>query len=223
LLDAIRDAYALASAGWRMPMHGGFKTVRSIVDIPFVARQPRLEVTRERIRGVLRLPVSKPLALVSFGGYGVEGLPLDRVDCTPAWGVVDVAAGSLPGYRDGPVDPDVFRIPEPAIYSNGLRYDDLVRAVDVVITKPGYGIISDCVAGKTAMLYTSRGRFAEYDVLVAELPRYLRCGYIDGVDLKEGRWLAGLTALAAAPPPPETPRIDGARTVAGMIAARLAT
>jgi hypothetical protein len=30
-----------------------------------------------------------------------------------------------------------------------------------------------------AILYTSRGRFAEYDVLVAEMPRYLRCGYLD--------------------------------------------
>ena len=31
------------------------------------------------------------------------------------------------------------------------------------MTKPGYGIISECVANGTAILYTSRGRFAEYE------------------------------------------------------------
>ena len=223
LLATIRDAYALATAGWRMPMHGGFETVRSIVDLPFVARQPRVDVTRESIRRALGLPLTKPLALVSFGGYGVAGLPLDRLDCTPDWGIVDVASrGARPQPR-GPVNPDLFAIAESVIYSNGLRYDDIVRAVDVVITKPGYGIISDCVAAGTAMLYTSRGRFAEYDVLVAEMPRYLRCRYIDGTDFKEGRWLAALNALKAAPPPPENARVDGARVAAELIAARVAT
>ena len=61
------------------------------------------------------------------------------------------------------------------MYDAGLRYEDLVGAVDVVITKPGYGIISDCVANGTAMLYTPRGRFAEYEVMVREMPRLLRC------------------------------------------------
>ena len=52
------------------------------------------------------------------------------------------------------------------LYAHGLRYEDVVGAVDVVITKPGYGIISECVANDTALLYTSRGHFVEYDVLV---------------------------------------------------------
>ena len=38
---------------------------------------------------------------------------------------------------------------------------------DVVVTKPGYGIISECLANDTALLYTDRGHFIEYDVLVA--------------------------------------------------------
>ena len=57
-------------------------------------------------------------------------------------------------------------VDERAIYSAGYRYEDLVRAVDVVATKPGYGIISECIANDTALLYTSRGRFVEYDVMV---------------------------------------------------------
>ena len=58
--------------------------------------------------------------------------------------------------------------------ASGYRYEDLVRAADVVVTKPGYGIIAECLANDTALLYTDRGRFIEYDVLVAAMRRSRR-------------------------------------------------
>ena len=115
----------------------------------------------------------------------------------------------------------VALVSEPHLYGSGLRYEDLVGAADVVITKPGYGIISECVANDTAVLYTSRGRFAEYDVLVREMPRYLRCRYLDQEDLFAGRWRAALEALLASPAPPEHPRTDGAEVTARMLLDRL--
>ena len=108
-----------------------------------------------------------------------------------------------------------------AIYDAGLRYEDLVRAVDVVLTKPGYGTLSECIANDTAVVYTSRGRFAEYDVLVGEMPKYLRCAYLDNESLLAGRWRAALDAALAAPEPPQHPRSDGAVIVADMICARV--
>jgi L-arabinokinase len=208
LLPTIRAAYATAAAGWRLPMHGGFDTVPNVTDIPFVARQPRSGGTREEIRQVLGLPLHKPLALVSFGGYGLDRLPLDRLDCSPDWDIVVTAVTRLQS---------AIALDESAIYCAGLGYQDVVRAVDVVITKPGYGIISDCVANGTAMLYTERGRFPEYEVLVREMPRFLRCRFIDGGDLRAGRWRASLDALIESPPPPEKPRTDGAQMIARMI------
>ena len=212
LLQTVRDAYARASAGWRLPMHGGFETVPAIRDVPFVARRPRPDQTPREVRGALGLPLDRPLALVSFGGYGLDALPLDRLDCSATWTVVATTAGQA-APRAG-----VLTLAESSIYAAGLRYEDLVHAVDVVVTKPGYGIISDCVAAGAAMLYTSRGRFAEYDVLVAEMPKYLRCRYIERSDLHAGRWRDALDALQASPPPPETPRLDGADVIASLIA-----
>ena len=89
--------------------------------------------------------------------------------------------------------------------------------MDVVITKPGYGIISECVANDTGLLYTSRGRFVEYDVLVREMPRYLRCGFIDHADLFAGRWGAALDRIVSSPPPAEDPPTNGAEVIAGLI------
>ena len=77
-------------------------------------------------------------------------------------------------------------IDETAMYDRGYRYEDLVRAVDVVVTKPGYGIISECIANDTALLYTSRGDFREYQVLVDAMPKFLRCAFIDHADLFAG-------------------------------------
>jgi hypothetical protein len=95
--------------------------------------------------------------------------------------------------------------------------------VDVVLTKPGYGIISECIANDTAMLYTSRGNFVEYDVLVREMPRYLRCAFIGHDDLFAGRWQDALDRVRAMPPPPERPATDGAATAASWITLLLET
>ena len=120
-----------------------------------------------------------------------------------------------------PVPEGVALLSEARLYDAGLRYEDLVAAVDVVVTKPGYGIISECVANDTAVLYTSRGRFVEYDVLVAAMPRFLRCGYIDHTDLFAGRWGQALDRLLAAPAPPERPATNGAEVAARMILERV--
>jgi L-arabinokinase len=217
-LPAIRDAYAEATEAWRLPLHGGFSTIRRIIDVPFVARHARADRTARDVRSDLSLPLDKPLALVSFGGYGVAGLHLAALDCLDAAGIVVTAPAAQVESIDGPV----LRVAEEDIYGHGLRYVDLIAAVDVVVTKPGYGIIADCVANHTAMLYTSRGRFAEYDVMVAEMPRFLRCEYLDLDSLLAGRWRDALTRLLRQLPPPEQPRTDGADVVADLIVDSLA-
>ena len=73
------------------------------------------------------------------------------------------------------------------------------RAVDVVVTKPGYGIISRVHRQRHRALYTSRGHFVEYDVLVREMPRYLRCAYLENDALLAGHWRDALDRRVDAP------------------------
>ena len=217
LVASIGENYARASAAWRMPVHGGFETFSEIVDIPLVARRGRATGGRRSVRTRLGLPLDMPLALVSFGGYGLRQLPLDRLDCLREWGIVVSSPGEdLPALPAG-----VYNVREDAMYDSALRYEDLVGAVDVVITKPGYGILSDCIANGAAMLYTPRGRFAEYDVMVREMPELLRCRRLEADAFAAGRWNDGLRELAALPPLAKKPRTDGADVVAAMIAARV--
>jgi L-arabinokinase len=215
---AIGNAYSSADVALRLPLHGGFDAFARVIDLPFIARRSRRDPAETR--HALDLPQGERLVLVSFGGYGLDGLDLEalgRLD-----GYVALVSGSVPladlpdGLRGGRRG-NLLPFDERAMYDAGLRYEDLVRAVDVVVTKPGYGIISECVANDTALLYTSRGQFVEYDVLVAGMPRVVRSRFIDHSDLFAGRWTAPLDALLAQPRPPERPQVDGADMAAGLL------
>lgn len=212
LIPTIRGAYAHAREAWRLPMHGGFAAFRTIRDLPFVARHAHH--TRQDVRRQLGLSPDGRLALSSFGGYDVNGIDLAALDTRPSWTVVITTRDSDPEAARG-----VVAIPEARIYDSGLRYEDLVGACDAVVTKPGYGIVSECLANGTAVVYTDRGRFAEYPVLVAEMPAYVRCAWIDQSSLRAGRWRAALDAAASAPAPAEHPATDGADVIAGMMSA----
>lgn len=216
VVPCIRAAYAQATAAWRLPMHGGFESCARVTDLPFVARHARADMDRAAVLNTLGLPSGRPIALSSFGGYGVSGFDLSTLDCLEKWTVV------VTGRETSPVVPGgVVFVQESLIYDRGLHYEDLVAACDVVVTKPGYGIIAECVANDTAMLYTSRGHFLEYDVLVREMPRFLRCHFIGQESLLAGRWLERLDALLASAPPPEHPATDGADVAADMIMSKL--
>ena len=198
LVEQIGDIYRHTTIALRLPMWGGFATMPAVRDVPFIARRSSRDPAE--VRRLLGLPTNERLALASFGGYGVDGL--------------DVAAlRQLSGYRallPGDVD-------EAAMYASGLRYEDLVRAVDVVVSKPGYGIVSECLANDTALLYTSRGHFVEYEVLVAAMPQFLRAAFIEQADLFAGHWRPHLDALMAQPAPPEHPPTNGADVAANRI------
>jgi len=215
LLPRIRRAYRHATSLLRLPMWGGFDGWHCpVIDVPFVARhsaRPAGEV-RER----LGVPPGNRVALASFGGLGIAGLPLGPLARLDGWTVV-TTAHALESV--GPVPPGVRVIEDAAVYAMGLRYEDLVRAADVVVTKPGYGIIAECIANDAAIVYTDRGPFKEYDVLVEEMPQYLRARFMPREDLFLGRWQDHLDAVVAGPTPPERPRTDGALVAASHLLA----
>ena len=215
LVPGIRRAYRHATLALRLPMWGGFDEWHSpIVDLPFVARHSARAAGD--VRDTLGVPRGNRMALASFGGLGITGLPLEPLARLDGWSVVTTAHAL---DTVGPVPAGVRVLQDAAVYATGLRYEDLVRAADVVVTKPGYGIIAECIANDAAILYTDRGRFAEYDVLVEAMPKYLRARFMPREDLFLGRWQDHLDTVLAAPAPAERPRTDGALVAAGYLLA----
>jgi L-arabinokinase len=151
------------------------------IDIPFIARRS----TRDRSDTRRRLGIGddRPAVLASFDSLNIR-LPAD--------------ASRASAFRTVKADADTLD-------RHGLCYQDVVAAVDVVVSKPGYGIVSECVANETALLYAPRTGFAEYELFVAEMPRVLRCRLLARDDLIAGRWQPAIDALLRQPPPPVRP------------------
>lgn len=217
--EALRAAHALAEGAWRLPMHGGFAGFRHVEDVPLVARHATRHPDEVRTR--LGLPLDRRVVLVSFGGYG-----LDWPSARPLASVrhhLALTAGSDEhiARARAQLGRNTTVIDERVMRRDGIRYEDLVRASDAVASKPGYGIIAECIANQRALLYTDRGAFVEYEVLLAALPRWLRARYMPHELVFGGEWDAEIDALLTMPAPPERPPTDGAEVVANRIVDRL--
>ena len=97
-------------------------------------------------------------------------------------------------------------------------YVSLLAACDAVVTKPGYGIVSDCLANRVPILFTDRGDFREYDVLADALPRLGHARYVPRQDVLAGRLGPHLDALRAEPRDWAPLATHGAQVVADRLA-----
>ena len=219
LLPAIRGAYSKASMALRLPMSGGFESFSNVRDIPLIARHSTR--TREEVCKALKIPTDKPIILSSFGGYGLPGLDTDLLSKFKKYTVITTANVSMSRARkDTPLvekKGSFISINEEAMYDHGVRYEDLVLASEAVVTKPGYGIIAECLANDAAMLYTTRGHFPEYDILVEEMPKYVRSAFFSHDDLFNGKWETHLDKLLAQPKLKKKPETNGADAAAEIL------
>lgn len=208
LVDRLRTSYGRATLMLRLPLHGDLSAFPHIRDVPLVAR--RAAVGPRAVRDRLDLPRDQRLVLLSFGGLG---LALRNVPRLP--GVRFLMTGGAAMGESSPGNCRVITHPE--MTAAAIRYEDLVGAVDAVMTKPGYGIVAECIANGTPMVYTARGRFAEYDCLLAGIEAHLANAFISQEDLNAGRWSDALDAVFARGRRDVTVRIDGADVVADVL------
>ena len=194
--DRAARAYRTAALLLELPFAGDLSAFPRREAVGLVARLPR--VPRDEARRRLGLD-ERPTVLLSFGGIGIESLERPR----------------LPGFQVlVPADVD------DALAGLGLTYPDVVGAVDVVVTKPGYGIVTDAIATGTRLVYTERGDFPEYPVLVEGMVRWLAAVHVSNADLLAGRLVDPVRRVLAMPVPPR-PDLGGAERAADRLLAML--
>ena len=96
-------------------------------------------------------------------------------------------------------------------------FADVLASVDVVVTKPGFGIVSECIANEKPIVYTDRKNFLEYPILVAGIEKYCRNAFIPGSELYAGELGRALEEIETAPEPTEQMPGGGAETAARKI------
>jgi L-arabinokinase len=207
IIDWIREGYDRCELLLQLPMHGDCSSCPHRRDVPLVARKAKR--SRLQTRKVLGIDPRRPAYLIAFGA----------LDLDPS------AQRSIQEISDA-----LFLYKHPLHYTlkNGLcvdpfdlSYADVVAAVDAVITKPGYGIVSDCLAHGTPMVYSDRGPFPEYPILVETMQRELAVSFIPTEDLYSGRWETAIRAIQGMAPRKPALRTDGAELCARMILERM--
>ena len=211
-------AYFFGSEAWAAPIHQQMLAAYrgSACFLRLTPAMPMSELPRRRaispvatlgcrvaLYEMLNCAPGEKLVLIAFGGIDKE-TPVVRWPCTPGvrW-LVPQAWG-------------VERADMSAIETLGLPFIDLLRSVDAVLTKPGYGTFTEAACNGTAVLYLRRDDWPEQDCLIDWLKDNARCREIDEMELSSGRLQESLAALWRQSTPP-IPRPTGAQEAAALI------
>lgn len=194
IVPPLREAYGSSTLLLKLPMSPAMDSFARQRPIPLLVRTT--DDTRERLRERLGLTSGELVVLLSFGGIGFGGVDL-------------AALGRLETFRFL-----VFGDPAEAAPDNVTvlpqrcaNHHEWVKAADVVVSKPGYGVVAECLAAGTPLLHTSRGDFAEYPLLVESIEAHLPNRFVTREAFIEGRWTHLLEELIGEARP-EGPMVD---------------
>jgi hypothetical protein len=171
---------------------------------------------RESVGLIAREPSSRPEARMAVGAR--EGESLVLVAFQPA-SAPDLA---LPDRRDGrrflvPAGwPDRGLRDDVVRLAAGARFEDAIAAADVVVGKPGYGLIGDLEAAGARFLYVPRPGFPENAVLEHHLAGRAATASVPASRLAGGSWEEDLGALERAPAPPRSDAGGAVRAARGI-------
>ena len=169
LIEEMENFYRKTTLALKLPYSCAMEIFPKRERIPFVTRSSAL--ARSEARERFGIPNLATVVLLSFGGHGLKRLHLDRLLRQKEFFFI----GTGDALRK---EPNLLILP------NAQRsYVDLVRAADVIVSKPGYGIVADVIGHQTPLLYTDRGDFAEYPYLVKALEECATADFIPQDDL----------------------------------------
>lgn len=207
LVRQMEDFYRKATLALSLPFACDLGVFPRRVPIPLITRVSALD--KAEARKQFGLPATAIIVLMSFGGFGLKRLPWEEMA-----GCEDfffVTTGEIPSKGK-----NFLVLPEAQ-----PQYQDLVRAADVVVSKPGYGIVADVIAHRVPILYTSRGPFPEYPFLVEALNQWAISAFVSQEELRRGDIGFHLKSLLQREPNWPTVPLNGAQVAAERIAALL--
>jgi len=203
-VERIRAAYGKTDLLLRLPFSEAMQAFPVVEDLPLVASPG--ESRRNEIAELACCDARKNWILLSFTNLEWSREALDRVekitDCE-FFTVLPLEWNRRNIY---------------ALRREQIPFCDIVASVDVVVSKPGFGILSDCVVNRKPLVYADRSDFLEYQVLEAAIRKYLKHVHIPASALYRGDLSASIDAIHAIPEAIESLRNGGDEIAARKIA-----
>ena len=186
IVDDMLGAYARARVFLRpepsMPMPG----LSNTRDIAPIARRGRRR--RQALDEAFGLGPEERLVLVAPGGIPTA---VDMARWPRRSGLRWVVPPGWGAGRDDVIDHDAA----------GMGFTDLLCSCDVLVTKPGYGSVTEAVCNGVPVIYVRRGDWPEEPALVAWLQGHGRSVEITREQWAGGEVLEALERLENGPPP----------------------
>jgi hypothetical protein len=102
----------------------------------------------------------------------------------------------------------------------GMPFIDLLRSCDVLVTKPGYGLVADAACNGIPVVYVTRRHWPEEAWLVNWMHQHNRAQEISREALLQGQFIEAMDALLCLAKP-SMPLADGAHEIALHMSASL--
>ena len=204
VIRMFEEGYRKAKLLLKLPFSPAMAVFPKYVDLPLLAKPGRPR--RAELAQLTRADERKRWVLLSFTSLAWDEAALRAVEELSGCEFFTVKPLEWPGFRN-----------VHAVDRQAVGFSDVLASCDVVVSKPGYGILSDCVANAKPLVYAEREDFVEYPLLERELKRFLINVHIPAVDLYAGRLGPALAAIEKAPAPPETLSGGGAEKAAGIL------
>ncbi|TGK31110.1 sugar kinase [Leptospira gomenensis] len=167
--------YYQATFGLLLPFDCPADSLPERKKIGLVGRRPTLDKRSAQKR--FELSDDRINLLFSFGAYGLKEAPFHWNSLDPQRYRIVLSGTNIN------LDEIPERLRSSVCTFSGIHYPDLVAACDYVITKPGYGILSEAVYAETPVLYTDRGNFPEVPYLIKALEEEIPSAYLSNEEL----------------------------------------
>lgn len=189
-VEKFRNVYCQTDLLLRQPFAEPMAAFPNQIDLPLLAKPGTNR--REKITPLTGADPTKRWVLLSFTTLNLNDQALEQI-------------ATLDEYEFFSVDPLEWK--ESSIHCvnhTAVSFSDTLASVDLVITKPGFGIVSECIANDKPIIYADRENFLEYPVLVEGIERYCQNAFIPAASLYAGNLAPSLAAIEVATPPAET-------------------
>ncbi|MGC8744233.1 MAG: hypothetical protein ACP5T0_10185 [Verrucomicrobiia bacterium] len=207
VLLSLRCGYSKMTQWLRYPFYHDSSMLNNITDVPLVVRsvQHQPDEVLEKT-GLTNEKQRLKIYLALRGGID--------------WKTIVAAAKNSPDCLILTAEPLQGDIPENIRVINPypeFNFTDVINMCDLVVGKPGYGLVSNCVAHKKRLLYAQRSGFREDEITMSEARRYVPMIEIPREDFYAGRWGNYLEQLIEMEIPRESIQTNGAEECVKII------
>jgi len=185
IVEMFREQYGKATLLLRLPFCEKMTAFPRIEDIPLVARPGRPR--RAGIAAISGCDPNKKWILLSFTTLDWSDETLERVEKISDYEFLTVLPLAWRRKNIHPLDRE--KVP----------FSDVIASVDAVISKPGFGILSDCIVNSKPLIYAERNDFLEYPILEESIRKYLKHLHIPAAKLYSGDLRESLERIWARP------------------------